>query len=131
MQKIPADTLVVVADGRGARLFRNVGSQQSLSLKQIDLMELMNANDEGPSGVAPPESDGKSLDEATFAKQLANRINAGALEQRYEHLVLIADAQTLGQMRPQLHKEAQSRLVVEISKDLTNSPLEDIEKAIS
>lgn len=129
--KIPAGTLVVVADGEGARVFRNIGSDQALTLQQQDLLELMNMNDDGPAGSMPAESTGRQLDEATFAKQLANRLNDGALKDRYAHLVLIADPQTLGQMRPLLHKETEQRLVAEIAKTLTNSPLEDIERALS
>lgn len=128
--KIPAGTLVVVADGEGARVFRNVGDDQALSLQQQDLLELMNMNDDGPAGSMPAESTGRQLDEATFAKQLALRLNAGALKGEYAHLVLIADPQTLGHMRPLLHKEALQRMVAEIAKTLTNSPLEDIERAL-
>lgn len=128
--KIPPGTLVVVADGEGARLFRNVGDANRLSLKQHDLLELMNMNDDGPAGSSPPESTGQQIDEATFAKQLALRLNEGALKDRYSDLVLVADPQTLGQMRPLLHKEVQDRMLGEIAKTLTNSPLEDIERAL-
>lgn len=127
--KIPEGTMVVVADGEGARVFRNVGDANSLTLQQQDLLELMNMNDDGPSS-SPPEATGKQIDEATFAKQLALRLNEGALKNRYAHLVLIADPQTLGLMRPLLHKEVQDRMVGEIAKTLTNSPLEDIQRAL-
>lgn len=128
--KIPAGTLVVVADGEGARVFRNVGNGNDLTLKQFDLLELMNMNDDGPS-TSPTEATAQQIDEATFAKQLALRLNDGALKGQYAHLVLIADPQTLGQMRPLLHKETQQRMLGEIAKTLTNSPLEDIERALS
>ena len=128
--KIPAGTLVVVADGEGARVFRNVGDGNELTLKQFDLLELMNMNDDGPS-TSPTEATGQQIDEATFAKQLALRLNDGALKGKYAHLVLIADPQTLGQMRPLLHKETQQRMLGEIAKTLTNSPLQDIERALS
>ncbi len=131
MDKIPAGACVVVADGEGARVFRNVGDGNRLSLRQQDVLEAMNINDEGPSGVAPPEQTGQQTDEATFAKQLANRLNAGALASEYEHLVLVADPQTLGQMRPLLHKETLQRMIGEVAKTLTNSPLQDIEQALS
>ena len=129
--KIPAGTLVVVADGEGGRVFRNVGDDKAITLQQQDLLELMNMNDDGPAGSMPAESTGRQIDEATFAKQLALRLNAGALKDEFAHLVLIADPQTLGQMRPLLHKETLQRMVGEIAKTLTNSPLEDIERALS
>lgn len=131
MPSIPAQTLIVVADGTGARLFRNVGNAAKPALSQIDMAEVVDLDDDGPSGSAPPDSTPQQLDEATFAKQLAHRLNRGALTGRYEHLVLIADPQTLGQMRPQLHKETLSRMLAEIGKTLTNSPVEDIERALA
>ncbi|MEO8365738.1 MAG: host attachment family protein [Pseudoxanthomonas sp.] len=131
MNPIPKDALVVVADGEGARMFRNRGDGKSISLHQHEMLELMNMDDDGPAGSMPGESTGKQIDEATFAKQLAHALNEGALKHRYEHLVLVADPGTLGRMRPLLHKEVTQRLVAELAKTLTNSPLEDIERALS
>lgn len=131
MNNIPNDAVVVVADGRGARVFRNRSDGQSVSLHQYDLLELMNMNDEGPAGSMPGESTGKQIDEATFAKQLAHGLNEGALKEQYEHLVLVADPITLGRVRSLLHKETSRRVVAEVNKTLTNSPLVDIERALS
>ncbi|MGY1529348.1 host attachment family protein [Luteimonas sp. A649] len=130
MTIVPSDALVVVADGTGARVFRNRGDERAPLLHQVDLLELMNMDDDGPSGSMPQESTGHDIDEATFAKQLAHGLNQGALKQQYEHLVLIADPATLGRIRPQLHKEVQARIVSEIAKTLTNAPLGDIEQAL-
>jgi protein required for attachment to host cells len=130
MTLVPSDTLVVVADGEGARLFRNRGDERAPSLQQVELLELMNMDDDGPSGSMPQESSGYDIDEATFTKQLAHGLNEGALKRKYEHLVLIADPATLGRIRPQLHKEVQTRLVTEIAKTLTNAPLGDIGQAL-
>ncbi len=131
MTQILTGTLVVVADGEGARIFRNRGDENSISLHQEDLLELMNVNDEGPSGSMAGGSTPKQIDEATFAKQLAHALNEGALKNRYEHLVLIADPGTLGRIRPQLHKEVTQRLVMELAKTHTNSTVEAIEHALS
>ncbi len=130
MGKIPGGTLVVVADGEGARVFRNVGDDNTLALKQENLLELMNMNDDGPAGSMPTESTGKQIDESTFSKQLALRLNDGAKKNKYAHLVLVADPQSLGRIRPLLHKEVLQRMVGEVPKTLTNSPLADIEKAL-
>ena len=131
MDRIPADALVVVADGEGARIFRNVGNDGVLSLKQQEHVTPKDLEDDGPSGAAPPEQTHHQTDEATFAKQLAHRLNHGALTRTYAHLVLVADPQTLGQMRPQLHKETIARMHGELAKDLTNSALKDIEHALA
>ncbi|MCR6662417.1 MAG: host attachment family protein [Luteimonas sp.] len=130
MNRIPTDAMVVVADGGGARVFRNRGDEKALSLHQYALLELVNMNDDGPAGSMPSESTGQQLDEATFAKQLADALNKAALKQMYAHLVLVADPTTLGRVRPLLHKEAQQRLLGEVNKTLTNAPLGDIERAL-
>lgn len=131
MNDIPNDAVVVVADGQGARVFRNRGDGHSISLYQYELLELMNMDDDGPAGSMPGESTGKQIDEATFAKQLAHGLNQGALQDRYAHLVLVADPVTLGRVRPLLHKETARRVVAEVSKTLTNTPLAEIERALS
>jgi protein required for attachment to host cells len=131
MSAVPKETLVVVADGRDARFFRNVGEDRQLLLHQYDQHELMNANDDGPSGSMPGESSAKQLDEATFTKQLAHTLNNGALRQQYQYLVLIADPTTLGRIRPLLHKETTQRLLAEIGKDFTNATLDTIQQAVS
>ncbi len=127
MNPIPAGAWVVVADGGRARMLHNVGDGTSLELRQRMLVEPQDLDTEGPSGSQPKEMD---TDEATFAKQLARRLNDAALKQEFAHLVLIADPQTLGHMRPLLHKETLDRLVGELAKTLTNAPLEDIERSL-
>ena len=90
----------------------------------------MDAHDlfmQGPSGIAPPE---QQTDEASFAKHVAQRLNHGALHADYADLVLVADPQTLGLVRPQLHKETLDRLRGEVAKTLTNARLEDITSAL-
>lgn len=132
MQKIPSGAWVVVADGKHARLFHNVGKQDALQLKQDDLIkpDMVDEQGQGPSGERPPEASPEQTDEATFVKQLAERLNAAALKQEFEHLFVIADPKTLGEIRPQLHIETTKRLCGELAKTLTNSPLDDIEKIL-
>jgi protein required for attachment to host cells len=130
MKKIPTGTWVLVADGEEARLFRNAGSDYAVSLEQVEVFKSSDRPNEGPSDHRPPESDAQSTGEATFAKQLTNRLNAAALHNSYEHLVLMADPQTLGQIRPQLHMETERRIIGEVAKTFTNAPLEDIQDAL-
>ena len=94
-------------------------------LKPADL------ENDGPSGKRPPESTGQENDEATFAKQLAKELYRRAHAGDFAALVLIADPQTLGQIRPLLHKEVQSRLVSEHGKTLTKATIADIQKTLN
>ena len=131
MQKIPPGAWVVVADGTRARLFHNVGNGPKISLTQQKLLEPEQLIDDGPAGKRPPEQTEQATDEATFAKQLGRLLNNAALKQEYAHLVLMADPQTLGQLRPLLHSETLKRIVEEVPKTFTNAPLEDIEAALT
>lgn len=128
--KIPHNALVVVADGTGARFFRNSGQENKISLSADGKFNPTNLLNEGPAGKRPRESSSQETDEATFAKQLANELYRRVHSGNFESLVLIADPQTLGQIRPSLHKEVRDRLVSEIGKTLTKASMADIQKAL-
>lgn len=130
MDKIPTGTWVVVADGTKARILCNVGKGSEVTLTQQQLVGPKDLDDDGPAGHQPPEENSGEIDEATFAKQLAHRLNAAALKNEFDHLVLIADPQTLGQMRPLLHGETSRRLLGECAKTLTNAPVADVVRAL-
>lgn len=129
--KIPHNALVVVADGTGARFFRNSGQVFNVTLRADGELKPADLENDGPSGKRPPESTGQENDEATFAKQLAKELYRRAHAGDFAALVLIADPQTLGQIRPLLHKEVQSRLVSEHGKTLTKATIADIQKTLN
>jgi protein required for attachment to host cells len=128
---IPHNALVVVADGTGARFFRNTGHDYKVLLEAEGAFNPANLLDDGPAGHRPPESSKQETDEATFAKQLAKELYRRAHSGDFAALVLIADPQTLGQIRPSLCKDAQSRLVSEMAKTLTNASIADIQKSLN
>lgn len=122
---------IVVADGHSARVFENEGRDGAIELKDIHHVTPKNLLSEGPSGSRPQGDSPRDTDEATFAKQLAHWLLEHAQKKAYEQLVLVADPKTLGQMRPQLHKEVTDRMVHELPKTLTTSSLDDITRSIS
>ena len=128
---IPHDALIVVADGIGARFFRNSGQENKITLSADGELKPTDLLNSGPAGKRPRESSGQETDEATFAKQLANELYRRAQSGNFAALVLIADKQTLGQIRPALHKEVRKRLVREIGKTLTKASVADIEKQLT
>lgn len=130
MKKIPTGAWVVVADGTSARVLTNVGKGLQVSLQQLKLIGPFDLDNEGPAGKQPPERTASEIDEATFAKQLAQHLNAAALNNEFAHLVLVADPQTLGQMRPLLHDETSKRMVEQVNKTMVHLPLADIERAL-
>lgn len=130
MAGIPNDALIVVADGRGAKLFRNTGSAEKLALKLDSLLLPKDLEDDGPSGSRPEEQTPNQTDEATFAKQLANKLNALSQSKSYVSLVLIADPQSLGQIRGVLHDSVKNKILLSLNKDLTNHTLNGIEAVL-
>ena len=129
--KIPQNALIVVADGIGARFFRNAGHEDKIRLSAEGELTPSNLLSDGPSGKRPSESSSQETDEATFAKQLAKELYRRAHSGDFAALVLIADPQTLGQIRPALHKEVQARLVREVAKTLTKASIADIQTALT
>ncbi|WP_319533242.1 host attachment family protein [uncultured Cohaesibacter sp.] len=131
MMRLPKDTTVVVATGEGAKFFDASSKSGDVSLRFDHDLHPGDLADEGPSGKIPPDMDGKESMEATFSKILASNLYTKVHAGKIDNLVLIADPETLGEIRPLLHKEVTDALVLELDKTLTNSPVKDIEKTIS
>ena len=127
---IPHKTLIVVTDGTHARFFRNTGQETKIELSAEGELKPVHLMNDGPAGARPKESSRQETDEATFAKQLAKELYRRAHGGDFAALVLIADPQTLGEIRPSLHKEVQSRVISEIAKTLTKASIADIQKAL-
>lgn len=129
-QTIPNNALVVVADGGKARLFRNAGHGQEIRLHEDAHLTPQDLANEGPSGSRPEEQTPRQTGEATFAKQLVRRLDAMRQQGAYDHLVLAADPQTLGQMRDAMSKAVADSIVFSVAKDLTNHPAQDVADAL-
>ena len=123
-------TLVVVATGAQAHLYRTHGDGPGLTLKPDGELTPKHLMNDGPAGHRPPQSAPRETDEATFAKQLGHHLNTRATAREFEHLILIADPGTLGEIRPVLNKAVQSRIVLEINKTMNHMSIGDLAKAI-
>ncbi len=123
----PEDTFVVVATGREAKTFH----VRSGSLEHAGDWLPGDLADDGPSGKSPSEQSPKESMEATFSKMIAERLYHHAQKGDFERLILVADPDTLGEIRPQLHLEVTDKIILEQAKTLTNSPVEDIEKSLA
>lgn len=120
-----------MADGTGARLYSSNVDGQSLSLSEAKDFIPADPMEHGPSGSRPPEQTEQQRDEAAFAHQLANNLYLAAHAGKFEELVVIADPQTLGQLRAIFHQEVTDRIAAEFPKTLTNLPHEDLEDAVA
>lgn len=123
------NALVVVADGHQAVLYRNT-AKSGIELEEKERITPKNLQDES-QGKQPEETTPKDEDEATFAKQLVERLNKMVLQHKVEELAVIADPSTLGTMRKTYHKELQSRLKKELPKTLTSASAAEVAKALS
>ena len=125
------NTLVIVADGESAVLWRNRGHAVA-DLEHIETFSFDDMVNDGPSGSTPEEQSLQERDEATFIKHLVNKLNAMALSNGLpDEVIIIADPNSLGQMRPQYHAELKRRIVREIAKTLVKATKKDLEKALS
>jgi len=125
---IPQNAFIVVADGNGATYYRNMNSSGIKIEKTGELNKGVN-DGRGPAPV-PIETSQNELKEANFAKHLADDLYARVHKGGIESIVLVADPQTLGQIRPSLHKEVLDIISGELDKTLTNSSILDIEKTL-
>ena len=140
---LPNNTLVLVADGRKALFLRNQGDEQQIDLRTASHREREDRKDSDiktdaagrssrPAGAGGlqdtmEEPDFHQQEEDRFARELAEKVNAMALAGKFDALVVIAPARTMGELRPLWHKEVGARLVGEHVKEMTDRPIPDIE----
>lgn len=127
--RITKNTLILVADGEHAIMYRNI-SDTAIQIESMGPLLSQDHHLRGPANL-PPETSPHEKHEAEFAKRIATDLYRRAHEGDYEKLVIIADPQTLGQIRPNLHAEVTGRIILELHKTLTNSSIVDIEKILS
>ncbi|MBP0494004.1 host attachment family protein [Roseomonas indoligenes] len=127
---IPHNALVLVADGAKAILFRNAGQGGDVNLHEERRLTLSDFSNDGPSGSQGQEASPNDTDEATFGKKLAQTLQTRRAANDYDALVIIADPQTLGEIRKVMHKTVEASVVHTIAKDLTNHAAGDIAAAL-
>ena len=126
---VPHHAIIVIADGAHATFYRNIGASE-IKLEKIDIFSSELKDNRGPARV-PNETSPHEMHEANFAKHLADNLYKRLHDSKIEALILIADPQTLGQIRPHLHKEVTQRITGELHKTLTNAPIAEIEKILT
>lgn len=127
--KIPNNALILVVDGRKTLFLRNTGEGENVELV-VDANRPKNADE--PSDTAGHgqhsrhEGDYHQLDEDRNATEAADQLRIRALAGNFESLVIIAPPKTLGELRKHLHKEVESRIIMELAKEMTDRSLPDI-----
>ena len=130
---LPIGTTVAVADGKTVRLFHNRGVKPGVRLVEITAAPLAPAHSGSGArhhtGSANP--DGRRLVEDDFAAATAAFLNKLSLDGTIEHLVVVADPRTLGEMRKHFHRDLSRKIIGELAKDFSRRPLEDIASLIA
>ena len=54
-----------------------------------------------------------------------------SLDGTIEHLVVVSDPRTLGEMRKHFHRDLRGKIIGELAKDFSRRPLEDIASLIT
>lgn len=144
MPVLTKDTWVLVADSQKALFLRNDVDAADPFLKVVRKEEQDNPSDIDQSANRPgrmpdtgqgqrsalDDTDWHELAKERFAADLADKLYDYAHKGRFERIVLVAAPQVLGDLRPELHQEVTGRIVGEIDKNLTNHPLDKIEKLL-
>ena len=142
--RIPHDARVLVADGAKMLFFRNEGDAEFPNLSVVSAEQQEDPADRdiktapagrynaapGHGGGSMGETDFHDQAEQRFAADAADLLKRGALAGDYEKLVVVAPPRTLGELRKHYHSEVERRLILEIPKDLTSHPVDQIEKII-
>ncbi|MFM8543264.1 MAG: host attachment family protein [Chakrabartia sp.] len=138
---IPHNALVLVADGLKLLLLRNKGDASQIDLRTEDWEDQPDPKNRDIHSDAPglqqqrfgygrpalDEPDYHQQNEDRFAADIADRLNHMALAGKVEDIAVIAPARTMGVLRQHWHKEAQKRVICEITKEMIDRPTPDIE----
>jgi protein required for attachment to host cells len=132
--KVPHKALVALANGERFLMMRNVGQPFEPKLEKVSELDLELTNfsagvrHQDPAGQRNGSTD---IDELAHGAAIAEWLNNKTLNGEADPLVIAADPKTLGQIRQHCHQQLQNRIVGEVAKDLTNQPLESIERALA
>jgi protein required for attachment to host cells len=130
---LPIGTTIAVADSETVRLFHNTGVKPGVHLVEITVAPPAPAHSGSGArhhtGSANP--DGRRLVEDDFAAATAAFLNKLSLGGTIEHLVVVSDPRTLGEMRKHFHRHLRGKIMGEFAKDFSRLPLEDIASLIA
>jgi protein required for attachment to host cells len=129
---LPTGATVAVADGETVRLFRNTGVKPGVHLVEITAtLGPAHAGSGSHHHTGSANPDGRRLVEDDFAAATAAFLNKLSLDGTIEHLVVVSDPRTLGEMRKRFHRDLRGKIMGEFAKDFSRRPLEDIASLIA
>ena len=73
-----------------------------------------------------PKTDPQRNSQQSFARAIAAHIDSAAQQNDFDHLVLVAAPQMLGELRKYLSSTAAAKVTGELPKDLTHLPMDKL-----
>jgi protein required for attachment to host cells len=132
--KCPQNTLVALANGKRFLLMRNTGQAFEPKLEKVQELDLELTNfsagvrHQDPFGARGSSTD---INELAHGAAIAEWLNDRALKNQLSDIIIVADPKTLGQIRQHCHEVTEGKILGDIAKDLTNQPLDAVERAIA
>lgn len=130
---LPAGTIVAVADGQTVRLFHNTGAKFGVHLVEITAnpFDHSNAGSGARHHSGSGNPDDRRLREDDFAAATASFLNKLSLDGTIEHLVLVSDPRSLGELRKHFHRDLKGKIIGELTKDFTGRSVQEIAALIA
>ena len=142
---IPSNALVLVSDGRRARLLRNQGTLANPKLTVERALEQQNPptreqgtdkpgrmhGTDGVSRSAVEQTDWHQIQEQRFASELAELLYKLGHAGEFVELIVVAPPKMLGDLRASFHPKVSSAVIAEVPKDLTRYSVPEISDLLS
>lgn len=137
--KIPANALILVADGRKAIILRNAGDEKFPNLKTEWTVEEPHPLTAAQGSDRPgrvyvqgrkssvEQTDWHSEEETAFAKKAAAELERFVRDAKAHHVVIVAPPRTLAVLRRNLGSDTLQKVIGELTQDLVKFPVSEIE----
>lgn len=143
--QVPTNALVLVSDGRRARLLRNQGTPVKPQLIVETALDRVNPptreqgtdkpgrlhGGDGVSRSAIEQTDWHTQEEERFAADIAELLYKMEHAGKFEELVVVAPPKMLGDLRAKFHQEVADTVIAELPKDLTQYSVPEIGRMLS
>ncbi|WP_121068048.1 host attachment protein [Chachezhania antarctica] len=142
---IKAGTWILVTDSEKAMFLRNDGDEMDFNFEVVRKKTQDNPPtheqgtekpgrfNDGPQvqRSSVDEADWHELEKERFAADLSNLLYTYAQSHKFDSIVIVAAPGVLGNLRSEIHSEVSSKVVAEVDKNLTNMPIDEIEKHLA
>ena len=144
MARGPRKTLwVAVLDGSKGLIYRNEGDAEYPVLRPVEINKQdipadRDIHTDRPGRMfdgtghrsAVDQGDAHEYEEKRFVEELVDHLNAAALDNAFDQILIFADSDSLGAIRPHYHDELKCRLIEDVPLDIVNEPVDKLEERV-